>query len=335
MLTLEQVSAVNDGFRRGDLNAALAPLEETIDLRAGELPRLDKKAVAALKEGLANGDDAATWAQAIFHPNVSVRRFARKIFMGLGDEAAPVFAPLRARLERFWAEEKPLPESMKSGEAAVRRAQYEQIESALELLLRADPERFLEFYAQLSDNAPVAGDEKSAAMQKWQERNRAAWAATQKETDRLLLEEWGEKFAQPTERWKLPSRVLRELDERARARPEIARLWAELGENPWQEVAPEWNSTELLLVTWNRYLNDHAPTGPTRRINDRLRPVILNWAETALDLARPVGGREKFARRLMQSYSWHQLGGWLGLEAMGARGPVDVAGQAQAERGCA
>lgn len=96
MLTLEQVSAVNDSLLRGDLDAALQPLEETIDLRANELPRLDKKALASLKDGLANGDDAATWAQAVLHPNISVRRFARKIFMGLGDEAAPIFEPLRA-----------------------------------------------------------------------------------------------------------------------------------------------------------------------------------------------------------------------------------------------
>lgn len=83
MLTLEQARAVNAGFHDRDLNAALLPLEETIDLRAGELPRLDKKALAALKDGLQNGDDAATWAQAILHPNIPVRRFAQS-FHGLG-----------------------------------------------------------------------------------------------------------------------------------------------------------------------------------------------------------------------------------------------------------
>ena len=148
MLRLEQVKAIDDGFHGGDLNAAFVPLEATIDLRAGELPRLGKRALAALKNGLANGDDAATWAQAMLHPNVSVRRFARKVLMELGDEAAPLFGPLRARLERFWGEETPLPETMKPREAALRREQNEQVSSALELLLRVDPEQFMAFYAQ-------------------------------------------------------------------------------------------------------------------------------------------------------------------------------------------
>ena len=210
MLTLEQVSAVNDGFHGGDLNAALQPLEETIDLRANELPRLDKRAVAALKDGLGNGDDAATWAQAILHPNVSVRRFARKVFLGLGDEAAPIFAPLRARLERFWNEEEPLPESNKPREAALRREQNEQVSSALEILLRADPQRFMEFYAHLADNAPDPSShaEENAHARAWSERNQAAFRATQEETTRLLRADWGEKFADTSERWKLPSRVL-------------------------------------------------------------------------------------------------------------------------------
>lgn len=315
MLTLEQARAVNAGFQSGDLSTALAPLEETIDLRANELPRLDKPTVAALKDGLQNGDDAATWAQAIFHPNISVRRFARKVFMGIGDEAAPIFEPLRARLERFWGEETLLPESNKPREAALRREQNEQIASALEILLRANPEAFLEFYAQLADVAPLQ-NEQSVEMQKWQERNAAAWKATQEETDRLLKEEWGEKWAQSGERWKLPSRVLRELDERARAKPEIAQLWQALGENPWETVAPEWNSAGLLIATWSGYLSECETTGPIRRVNARLRPVLWDWVRAAFDFGRDQNERECMARRLMTRHLHYQFVNWIEGEVL-------------------
>ena len=316
MLTLEQVSAVNDGFHRGDLNAALAPLEETIDLRANELPRLDKKAVAALKNGLANGDDAATWAQAVLHPNVSVRRFARKVLMPLGDEAEPLFAPLRARLERFWAEEEPLPDSMKPREAAARREQSEQVGSALELLLRADPPAFAEFYAQMVDNAPL-GDERADEWQRWQERNAAAWKKTQDETTRLLKAEWGEKFAGSSERYKLPSRVLREVDERARQNPEIAVLWRELGEGPWGNVAPTWNPSGLAFGTWNSYLNADKPTGPIERVNAQLQPVLWRWLQGAFDPKRDLDERLLLVRRLnMGGGVAYQLRGWIGRERL-------------------
>ena len=313
MLTLEQVHAVNDGFHNGDLNAALAPLEETIDLRANELPRLDKKALANLKEGLANHDDAATWAQAILHPNISVRRFARKVFMGLSDEAAPIFEPLRARLERFWNEEEPLPESSKPREAALRREQKEQVASALEILLRAAPEKFMEFYAHISDNTPDNSShaEQLAKIRAWSERNQNAYRATQEETTRLLREEWGEKFASYNERWKLPSRVLREMDERARAHPEIAKLWAELGENPWQAVAPAWNPKWLLMQAWNGYLTDYQPTGPTKRIAARLRPVLYGWIEAVFDFGSDAAQRERIVARLGGAHSYYGMRNWL------------------------
>ena len=325
MLTLEQAHAVNDGFHGGDLNAALQPLEETIDLRANELPRLDKRAVAALKHGLQNGDDAATWAQAILHPNISVRRFARKVFLGLGDEAAPIFAPLRARLERFWNEEAPLPESSKPREAALRREQNEQVASALEILLRADPERFMEFYAQLADNAPDNSShvEQNEEARAWSERNQAAFRATQEETTRLLKAEWGEKFADYGERWKLPSRVLRELDERARATPEIAKLWAELGEAPQgNSVAPAWHPAGLLSGTWASYLSDYQATGPIKRVQARLRPVLWDWMKNAFDFERPFDERAQLMKRLGRGHIGYWLSNYLGAERLIEEAPA-------------
>ena len=326
MLTLEQASAVNDGFHRNDLNAALAPLESTIDLRANELPRLDKKAIAALKNGLKNGDDAATWAQAILHPNISVRRFARKIFIGLGDEAAPIFEPLRARLERFWNEEEPLPETSKPREAALRREQTEQVSSALEILLRADPERFMAFYAQLADNAPAETSHggQSAEVRAWSERNQAAYKATQAETTRLIEAEWGAKFADYSERWKLPSRVLREMDERARQQPEIAGMWVELGANPFEAMAmaPAWHPHRLLMNAWNSYLTDYQPTGPTLRVTARLWLVLWNWIRDAFDFERDFEQRAKIVRRMGRGAIGYRLSGRQGREQLRENAPI-------------
>lgn len=316
MLSLDQVRAVNDGFKSGDLNAALKPLEETIDLRPTELPRLDKAALAALKSGLQNGDDAKTWAQAVFHPNVSVRRFARRVFMGMGDEAAPLFQPLRGQIERFWSEAVPLPETSKPREAALRREQRETVSSALELLLRSNPEGFLEFFASVADATPLDSSDGGRGARDWQERNRHAWEKTREETDRLLGEEWGEEFLAPDKRWKLPSRVLRELDERARQNPEVARLWNELGDNPFERAALEWQPIQLLTGTWSEYVTGYNATGPTKRVAARLRPVFLSWIETAFDFERNATQRAPFARRFLVNHNTWGLASWLGKELL-------------------
>ncbi len=306
MLTLEQVSAVNDGLRKADLKAALKPLEDAVDLRANELPRLDTKARAALKEGLKNRDNAAIWADAILHSNVSVRRFARKVLMGLGDEAVPIFEPLRANIERFWRESAPLPYSEKAREAALRREQVETIGSALELLLRADPEQFMGFYAELADVAPFAEDEVSSwntpEFLAWQERNAAAWEATTAEVERLIEAEWGREFSQGEKRGKLPGRVVGELNERARQAPDVAAIWENVGENPleddWQESGLTWNPIAEVRATWNGYLSDYKPTGPVKRVNERLWPLVWEWLEAAFDESRAMSEREKMVRRV-------------------------------------
>ncbi|RYX83337.1 hypothetical protein EON83_15045 [bacterium] len=321
MLTLEQVRVVNDSLKSGDLNAALRPLEETIDLRSNELPRLDKVAVAALKEGLQNGDTAGTWAQALLHPNISVRRFARKVFMGLGDDAAPLFDSLRQRLERYWSEEKPFEFSTKPRDAALRREQQEMVSGALEILLRAHPEKFLGFYADVVDATPVGDNSNTKAVQEWQERNSAAWQATQKEVDRLLTEEWGSEWTESSKRWKLPSRVLRELDERARQNPEVVELWAQLGDNPYERAAVEWQPTQLMSGALGTYLSGSALTGPQQRVADRLRPVIWEWTTGAFDFESSTEERVRNARRLMGNNGWWAFGHWVGTQNLQIKVP--------------
>lgn len=206
-----------------------------------------------------------------------------------------------------------MPESNKPREAALRREQREQVESALEILLRADPEKFMEFYAHVSDSTPANNShvERLAETRAWSERNQAVYRATQEETTRLLKAEWGEKFADYSERWKLPSRVLREMDERAR-QPEIAQMWAELGENPCEAVAPAWNPKWLLMHTWSSYLTDYQPTGPTKRIAARLQPVLYQWIGAAFDLGSDAAQRERLLERLggAQTYTYYGVRSW-------------------------
>lgn len=319
MLTLDQVRAVNDGFKSGDLNAALRPLEETVDLRVNELPRLDKAALAALKTGLQNGEDAATWAEALFHPNISVRRFARKAFMGLGDEAAPLFEPLRDRLQRFWSEVPPLTECNKAREAALRREQQEMVNSAVELLLRSNPQKFVAFYTHLKDAVWLrANEEQADAIKEWRNRTSKASEATQKETDRILKEEWGEEWVASGKRWRLPSRVLRDIDERVRQNPEIAKLWAELGVNPYERISVEWHPTAVMSAMMGNYLSDYNATGPMRRIGERLRPIFWSWLREAFDTQNPPEIRRKSAKRLFGDNGWWVMVQWLGTEQMKA-----------------
>jgi len=312
MLTLDQVRAVNDGFAGGDLNAALRPLEETIDLRSNELPRLDKAALARLKADLPLPEVAATWAEAIFHPNVSVRRFARKVFMGLGDEASPLAPPLQKRIERFWNEETPLEWSTKPREAAARREQNETLSSALELLLRSHPEAFMAFWEQLLDSSQPRKNETAQETAAWHERATKAAQAIQGEVARLLREEWGEEWVAPEKRWKLPSRILRELNERALAKEEVARLQREIGDAPWQRAALQWQPVQLFAGAVGAYLGEGEVTAPTRRVAARVRPVLRGWIEGAFDASKPAEERRVLARRVLNMTHPYAMYAWLG-----------------------
>jgi len=312
MLTLDQVRAVNGGFGSGDLNAALRPLEETIDLRSNELPRLDKAALARLKADLSRGEVAGIWAEAILHPNVSVRRFARKVFMGMGDEAAPLAPPLQKRIERFWSEETPLDFSNKPREAAARREQSETLNSALELLLRANPEAFMAFWEQLLDASQSRKTETAQETQEWRERATKASQAVQAEVERLLREEWGQEWVASDQRWKLPSRILREINERALSDAEVARLQSEIGEAPWQRAALQWQPAQLFAGAVGSYLSEVEPTAPTRRVAERVRPILRGWIVGAFDDSKSIEERPVLAQRINNSTQSYSLGTWLG-----------------------
>lgn len=149
MLTLDQVRAVNDGFKASDFAAALRPLEDSVDLRPAEMPRLEKPSQAAFRNAIQTPEVALFWTESLFHPNVSVRRFTRKLILGLKDEAKPLAKPLRERLARFLSEERLPAWSEDRQQAAQRREQIDILQNAVELLLRADADEWMAAFAEL------------------------------------------------------------------------------------------------------------------------------------------------------------------------------------------
>ena len=320
MLTLDQVRAVNDGLKSGDIHAALRPLEETIDLRHAELPRLEKSAVAALKTGLQTPENAQVWAEMVFHPNISVRRFVRKTLLGLKGEAAPVAVPLQKRLEQFWAQETLLPASMKAREAALRREQQELVSSAVEILLRADPETFIAFYEAVLDAQPLVEDQ-TQKWEAWREKQAAYSKAVKEKNDALIRAEWGEEYLDWEMRSQLPWRIWREIGERVQNDPEVQKLLADLGENPWQHALQQWNPNQYFRSAMYQVFQPDA-TGPQREIAAVLRPHFWNWVEAAFNEKQPEEQRQKVLRRANRALHGYVLCNQLGHDEVWARVPA-------------
>lgn len=322
MLTLEQVRAVNDGLARGDLSAALLPLEEQIDLRHAELPKIEKTAILAIQNGLSKPENAKFWASAVFAPNVSVRRFVRRTLLNLKNQAQSVAAPLQARLEEFWATETPLPYSNSAREAAARREQIEIVQSALEILLRADPERFLSFWADLIEAARPAKARQQQENEVWQTCQRAYSEAFARATEELVKAQLGEEFVNSQLRYQLPSRVWREIHEEAQNRPDVQKLLAELGENPWASAAQNWQPEHLFASALYPYISQNA-SGPQREVANRVRAQMLAWLKEVFDFqvaAWPTKEQENLGARLAAMANaqtldaatiWTHVLGWL------------------------
>lgn len=310
MLTLDQVRAVNDGLKSGDIHAALRPLEESIDLRHAELPKLEKSATEALKTGLQTPEIAQIWAEAAFHPNISVRRFVRKTLLGLKRDAAPVAPSLQKQLEQFWAQETPLAESTKPREAALRREQMEIVQSAVEILLRADPETFIQFYGAVLDSLPPEED-KTKQWQEWQKKQQAYSNAVQEKNNALIREEWGEEYLEGPLRNQLPWRIWREISERVQADPEIQKLQEALGPSPWQSAVMHWNPTGYFQGAMNHIMQPGA-TGPQKEAAGVLRPHLWNWIEGAFaEIKNPEAKRHALVRAfsaLPGYWQWELLG---------------------------
>ena len=318
MLSLEQVSALNAALEGGDLNAALLPLEEQIDLRANELPKLSKASVAAIASGLHDAATRETWAQTVFHPNPSVRRFARKTLLGVGASLSLLTDALWARLDEFVATETPLPYSQKSAEAAARRAQMETVENALELLLRADVNRFFARFlgqGKIDRLAAIERQKKSGGQQAYKTLQKA-WAT---QLDALISDKMGPEFLDKDKRSHIPSSVWSELYKRLRADPQIQQMEAQSRAEsfPW---GAEWNVANAMHTLIRAYLSPSA-SGVQQEIVEPIRAQLWAWAEIAL---LETGAARDEAQRNFRSFVSHyySIADFLGRDELLARAPA-------------
>ena len=321
MLTLEQVRAVNDGLTRGDWNAALQPLEEQIDLRHAELPKMEKPAIAALIRGLQTPETAQFWANAAFAPNVSVRRFIRRTFLGLKEDAAPLGLPLQSALENFWSSETPLPFANTSREAAARREQFETVQSAIEILLRCDPIRFMNFWATLNEAARPARAQQQVDGENWRKSQQAYSSAYEAATNEVLAAQFGEDIVTSNRRWQLPSRVWNEIRAEVDNRADIKVLLEAMGESPWATAALEWHPEQLFQSALGPYMAQNA-TGPQRKVTAEIRDYLWALVDAAFDEKLSKEEQKAAGLRLRELLPAHWMNNWLGREQMWERLPA-------------
>lgn len=150
MLSAVEVQEINQQLGSGDVAAAVARIEKEVDLRAKDQPQLEKATIKALSSRLKNDSEAARiLGEGALHPNVSVRRFVRKLGQSLKNDGSPLAKPLRARLERYIDETVALDYSQNPKEAALRREQADVLDTSIELLRRLDLEEFLDTIGDL------------------------------------------------------------------------------------------------------------------------------------------------------------------------------------------
>ena len=308
-----------DGFQSGDFAAALRPLEESVDLRPAEMPRLEKSSQAAFKRAIQAPETALFWTEASFHPNVSVRRFARKLVLGLKNEAQPLGKPLRERITRFLHEERLRSWATDAREAAARRDQTDILQNAVELLLRADVDEWMTVFAQLLDRVqPISNyhsEEQKALRQKWHQ----AQLAIGEKTNELYAAEWGEEMRDPQKRASLPSRARREISEKVQELPEVKALMEGVPANPWvsdiqSEAAIEtmhWMQVRQIfnVGALSDYIGYNASQSEaSQEIARRVRVHLWNWIEAAL---LQVDEKAACAHRAwsdcLVSIQWHWL----------------------------
>jgi hypothetical protein len=315
MLTLEQVRAVNDGLSRGDWNAALQPLEEQIDLRHAELPKLEKTAVIALVKGLQSPETARFWADAVFAPNVSVRRFVRRTFLGIKEDLGALVTPLQSALEKFWASETPLPFSNSAKGASARREQLEMVQSAIEILLRCDPSRFMDFWIRLNDASRPARVGHEAERIKWQEQQHAYSVAYSAAMEASLTAQFGSDILDSHRRWQLPSRIWNEIQIGVSSREDIKVLLEAMGQSPWARAALEWQPKQLFQSALEPYMAERA-TGPQRKVASEIRTYLWNLVDAAFDENATEDERKLSGIRLRELLPSFRISNWLERKQM-------------------
>jgi hypothetical protein len=283
-------------------------LDKFPDLRWGDLPPLNKKALAAFASKLPTDQQLQeSLTASLFHPNRSLRLFARKILQSL---KYPAFlAPfIRNKLDDYLRKTPALPESFKPDEAAKRRAQVETVKDAVAVLLKCDADEFLSYYAAIM---PMLLRQREEQRRRWKRWNEIHEQLAKRE-EQIFEERFGHLGLKPHE---LPRRLQRELEEAILNDPECQRLMEEIRrQTPERLTLLEEGGT--VRKAFGDALDDLFD--PKRKGKDaeveRVRAKLWEWVERGLRQGEEVG------IALLTMYSYWQLSDWLGKEELVERG---------------
>ncbi|MCS7263307.1 MAG: hypothetical protein NZ805_00575 [Armatimonadetes bacterium] len=219
MLPASVVRQVNDALAKSNLKAALEALSGFQDLRWHDLPPLDKKAVSSFGEKLQNDPySQQLLAEAMFSENRTLRLFSKRLLQSL--KHPPCIAkPLRLAFESYLHKTPAIPFSYRPDEAAKRREQNEIVENAFSMLLKIDPDEFLDLIAKILPDIAEAQKRKYKAQEiEKQMRERA---------EEIFAKRFGHLGIDFIE---MPSRLRREFNEIVAKDQEFQRLERELQE---------------------------------------------------------------------------------------------------------
>jgi hypothetical protein len=299
---------IETALERGDWSVVVDALDKFTDLRWGDLPPLSKKALAAFASKLPTDQQLQeSLTASLFHPNRSVRLFARKILQSL---KYPVcLAPfIRNKLDDYLRKTPALPESFKPDEAAQRRAQVETVKDAVAVLLKCDADEFLSYYAAIM---PMLLRQREEQRRRWKRSSKIHKQLVKRE-EQIFKERFGHLGLKPHE---LPRRLQRELEEAILNDPECQRLMEEIRrQTPERLTLLE--EGETVRKTFGDALDDLFD--PKRKGKDaeveRVRAKLWEWVERGLRQGEEVG------IALLTMYSYLQLSDWLGKEKLVERG---------------
>jgi hypothetical protein len=297
MLSQSEITSVNQLLTEGNVAAVVKILEGQVDLRAKEMPALDKPALAALGKHLkADPAKAALLGESALHPNISVRRFVRKVAMSLKGDAAPLAGPIRERLEKYLAETIALDYSDKPKEAALRREQADVLDTSAELLRRCDLTIFLQYLGELMEHWEVLAEEHNVRMAPVQaaakERGEAVKAAFQigEQRTKAIFEERFAKFGfKIFELSRSAPQIWQELSDAVEADPEVQAAKAKVQALPVPSPEPDQpTGPQTLMVNSYNVIQAFEPA------------LLLGWV---WDPSKPVGAEQQ---RIVDTF-W----GWL------------------------
>ncbi|RYX82391.1 hypothetical protein EON83_19430 [bacterium] len=238
MAPLELSRAVNDALQNGNFADALAPLQNQLDLRVSDFPKLEKKSLTALSKALQNPTHAEFWAQSLLSTTPSAALFSFRTLTRLGEDALPLVAPLQSALTNIWLNQTPPDAEISDENTSKQRREQELTHArALELMLCLDAETTLEFCrAQVEIYGPIEIERQLLS----QEQNRRSELVLKLVQEALQehISGWGEGKVYL---YQMGGHVDKDIYEQTYNRPDIQELRAPYGESVFEAARKSWN----------------------------------------------------------------------------------------------